>query len=184
MIRRAGARRHLRLFSRTRVFEGSSCLSRAVTSFRISFDAMSDCRDRRRTPLSGSCTRYPSDASMSHGGFPAGSPPTSLCVQCRAIMVKRIHSYEPRSGHGLPHDPIASILGPRPIGWISSRDTGGRLNLAPYSFFNVFNYDPPIVAFSSVGEKDSVRNVRDVGEFVCNLSTRVGRHEKLAPWRH
>jgi flavin reductase (DIM6/NTAB) family NADH-FMN oxidoreductase RutF len=87
-------------------------------------------------------------------------------------MVKRIHSYEPRSGHGLPHNPIASILGPRPIGWISSRDTDGRLNLAPYSFFNIFNYEPPIVAFSSVGEKDSVRNVRDVGEFVCNLATR------------
>jgi len=81
-------------------------------------------------------------------------------------MSKRIHSYQPRVGHFLPHDPIASILGPRPIGWISSRDADGRLNLAPYSFFNIFNYRPPIVAFSSVGEKDSVRNCRAVGEFV------------------
>jgi flavin reductase (DIM6/NTAB) family NADH-FMN oxidoreductase RutF len=89
------------------------------------------------------------------------------------MMAKRIHSYEPRSGHGLPHDPIPSILGPRPIGWISSRGIDGRLNLAPYSFFNVFNYEPPIVAFSSVGWKDSVRNVRDLGEFVCNLATRA-----------
>ena len=88
-------------------------------------------------------------------------------------MSKRIHSYQPRVGHGLPHDPIASILGPRPIGWISSRDADGRLNLAPYSFFNIFNYRPPIVAFSSVGEKDSVRNCRVVGEFVYNLATRV-----------
>ena len=87
-------------------------------------------------------------------------------------MSKRIHSYQPRVGHGLPHDPIASILGPRPIGWISSRDADGRLNLAPYSFFNIFNYRPPIVAFSSVGEKDSVRNCRAVGEFVYNLATR------------
>src|SRR5438132_1018597 len=87
-------------------------------------------------------------------------------------MSKRIHSYQPRVGHGLPHDPIASILGPRPIGWISSRDADGRLNLAPYSFFNIFNYRPPIVAFSSVGEKDSVRNCRVVGEFVYNLATR------------
>jgi len=87
-------------------------------------------------------------------------------------MSKRIHSYQPRVGHGLPHDPIASILGPRPIGWISSRDADGRLNLAPYSFFNIFNYRPPIVAFSSVCEKDSVRNCRAVGEFVYNLATR------------
>ena len=67
-------------------------------------------------------------------------------------MSKRIHSYQPRVGHFLPHDPIASILGPRPIGRISSQDADDRLNLAPYSFFNIFNYRPPIVAFSSVGE--------------------------------
>lgn len=72
---------------------------------------------------------------------------------------KTIHSYEPRKGHGLAHDPIASIVGPRPIGWISSRSEDGQLNLAPYSFFNLFNYKPPIVAFSSVGFKDTIRNV-------------------------
>lgn len=83
------------------------------------------------------------------------------------------HSYEPGSGHGLQHDPLASILGPRPIGWISTRSATGRINLAPYSFFNVFNYKPPIVAFSSVGWKDTIRNVRDSGEFVVNLATRA-----------
>jgi flavin reductase (DIM6/NTAB) family NADH-FMN oxidoreductase RutF len=81
------------------------------------------------------------------------------------------HSYEPRLGHGLRHDPLASILGPRPIGWISTRSAAGHINLAPYSFFNAFNYKPPIVAFSSVGWKDTIRNVRDSGEFVVNLAT-------------
>lgn len=42
--------------------------------------------------------------------------------------------YEPASGHGLPHDPLNAIVGPRPIGWISSRNAAGQRNLAPYSF--------------------------------------------------
>ncbi len=83
-----------------------------------------------------------------------------------------IHRYRTADGHGLPHDPIPSILGPRPIGWISTRDVVGNLNLAPYSFFNIFNYRPPLVAFSSVGKKDSVRNAEATGEFVYNLATR------------
>lgn len=84
----------------------------------------------------------------------------------------RFHSYQPQTGHGLSHDPIPAILGPRPIGWISTRDAEGRLNLAPYSFFNIFNYRPPLIAFSSVGKKDSVRNAEATGEFVYNLATR------------
>lgn len=85
----------------------------------------------------------------------------------------RVHSYEPRKGHRLAHDPIASIVGPRPIGWISTQSEGGQLNLAPYSFFNLFNYKPPIVAFSSVGYKDTIRNVQATREFVVNLATRA-----------
>lgn len=50
-------------------------------------------------------------------------------------MPDDIHFYEPANGHGLPHDPFNAIVGPRPIGWISSQDREGRLNLAPYSFF-------------------------------------------------
>ena len=50
--------------------------------------------------------------------------------------------YQPNLGHGLPHDPFKSIIGPRPIGWISSKDKDGVLNLAPYSFFNAFENDP------------------------------------------
>jgi len=82
------------------------------------------------------------------------------------------HFYEPRLGHGLPHDPFKAIIAPRPIGWISTVDEQGRVNLAPYSFFNAFNSSPPIVGFASEGRKDSLRNVEATGEFVCNLATR------------
>ena len=83
-----------------------------------------------------------------------------------------MHFYEPRLGHGLPHDPFNAIVAPRPIGWISTRSAAGALNLAPYSFFNAFNYTPPLVGFSSIGYKDTVRNVEETGEFVWNLTTR------------
>ena len=83
-----------------------------------------------------------------------------------------IHFYEPRQGHGLPHDPFNAIVGPRPIGWISSLSGAGVRNLAPYSFFNAFNYVPPIVGFASIGAKDTLRNVQETGEFVWNLATR------------
>jgi flavin reductase (DIM6/NTAB) family NADH-FMN oxidoreductase RutF len=83
-----------------------------------------------------------------------------------------IHFYEPRQGHGLPHDPFNAIVGPRPIGWISSLSASGVRNLAPYSFFNAFNYVPPIVGFASIGAKDTLRNVQETGEFVWNLATR------------
>ncbi len=82
------------------------------------------------------------------------------------------YSYQPRLGHGLPHDPFNAIVGPRPIGWVSSRSLAGQVNLAPYSFFNAFNYVPPIVGFSSIGYKDTVRNIEETGEFVWNLTTR------------
>jgi flavin reductase (DIM6/NTAB) family NADH-FMN oxidoreductase RutF len=81
--------------------------------------------------------------------------------------------YEPRSGHGLAHDPIGSIVAPRPIGWISTHDGAGHRNLAPYSFFNLFNYRPPIIGFASAGCKDTLRNAEQTREFVCNLATRA-----------
>ncbi|HGY6028820.1 TPA: flavin reductase family protein, partial [Enterobacter asburiae] len=83
-----------------------------------------------------------------------------------------MYFYQPSQGHGLPHDPLNAIIGPRPIGWISSCDKAGQLNLAPYSFFNCFNYRPPIIGFSSNGWKDSVRNINETKEFVWNLATR------------
>jgi len=81
------------------------------------------------------------------------------------------HVYEPRDGHGLAHDPLNSIVSPRPIGWISTRSSSGVHNLAPYSFFNLFNYKPPIVGFASIGWKDSVTNIEATGEFAWNLAT-------------
>jgi flavin reductase (DIM6/NTAB) family NADH-FMN oxidoreductase RutF len=85
--------------------------------------------------------------------------------------MRDFHVYEPRNGHGLPHDPFNSIVGPRPIGWISSVSRDGNVNLAPYSFFNAFNYVPPIVGFASIGWKDTVRNISETGEFAWNLAT-------------
>jgi flavin reductase (DIM6/NTAB) family NADH-FMN oxidoreductase RutF len=85
--------------------------------------------------------------------------------------VTHFHVYEPRDGHGLAHDPLNSIVAPRPIGWISTRSAAGVNNLAPYSFFNLFNYKPPIVGFASIGWKDSVQNIKATGEFVWNLVT-------------
>lgn len=87
-------------------------------------------------------------------------------------MSDDIHFYEPSAGHGLAHDPFNALVAPRPIGWISSRSRDGVLNLAPYSFFNAFNYTPPLVGFASVGYKDSVRNIEETGEFGWNLATR------------
>ena len=79
--------------------------------------------------------------------------------------------YQPALGHGLAHDPFNAIVGPRPIGWIASRSAEGILNLAPYSFFNAFNYTPPIIGFASIGHKDSLSNIEQTGEFVWNLAT-------------
>ncbi len=96
----------------------------------------------------------------------------SVLPHTGAMRTTDIHSYQPRQGHGLPHDPFNAIVGPRPIGWISTCNAQGAANLAPYSFFNAFNYVPPIVGFASIGLKDTVRNVQATGEFVWNLATR------------
>ncbi|HBI11705.1 MAG TPA: Asp/Glu/hydantoin racemase [Franconibacter pulveris] len=88
-------------------------------------------------------------------------------------MSEKRYYYEPARGHGLPHDPLNAIVGPRPIGWIASLNADGQRNLAPYSFFNCFNYRPPIIGFASSGWKDSVQNIVETKEFVWNLTTRA-----------
>ncbi|WP_414642832.1 flavin reductase family protein [Bradyrhizobium sp.] len=88
-----------------------------------------------------------------------------------ATSPKDLHFYEPKNGHGLKHDPFNAIIAPRPIGWISSRDAKGNVNLAPYSFFNAFCYTPPIIGFASTNWKDSVANIQETKEFVWNLAT-------------
>lgn len=73
--------------------------------------------------------------------------------------------------HGLERDPFKALVTPRPIGWISTLDSQGVVNLAPYSFFNAVASDPHYVIFSSGGRKDSQRNAEESGEFVCSLAT-------------
>ena len=80
--------------------------------------------------------------------------------------------FEPRAGHGLPHDPFKAIVAPRPIGWICSLSPDGVVNLAPYSFFNGVASRPPMIMFSSEGLKDSITNVEATGEFTASLATR------------
>jgi flavin reductase (DIM6/NTAB) family NADH-FMN oxidoreductase RutF len=71
----------------------------------------------------------------------------------------------------LPHDPFKAIVAPRPIGWISTVNPQGAINLAPYSFFNGVASRPSVVMVSSEGYKDTVRNIEATKEFVCNLAT-------------
>ncbi len=81
--------------------------------------------------------------------------------------------------HNLKHNPFSALVAPRPIGWISTFDTEGRPNVAPYSFFNAVSYLPPQLIFSvgarPEGEappvKDTLTNVERSGSFVANLVT-------------
>jgi len=85
---------------------------------------------------------------------------------------RSFHSYRPAAGHGLAHDPLNAIVAPRPIGWIGTQSATGIANLAPFSFFNLFSYRPPIIGFACVGEKNSVVNARETGVFTWNLVSR------------
>jgi flavin reductase (DIM6/NTAB) family NADH-FMN oxidoreductase RutF len=77
--------------------------------------------------------------------------------------------------HGLPQDPLKSLIVPRPIGWISTVDRQGRVNLAPYSFYNAVSEYPPVVYFAITGTygstptKHSRMNAESTGEFVVNM---------------
>ncbi|MDA1183050.1 MAG: flavin reductase family protein [Acidobacteria bacterium] len=75
------------------------------------------------------------------------------------------------NAHGLAHDPFKALVGPRPIGWITSVSADGVCNLAPYSFFNAVSDRPHYVMFSSSGKKDSLRNIHETGEFTCSMAT-------------
>ncbi|MFJ6300841.1 flavin reductase family protein [Pseudarthrobacter oxydans] len=65
---------------------------------------------------------------------------------------------------------LTAVVVPRPIAWVSTTSVDGVDNLAPHSFYTVASVDPPIVQFTSVGEKDSLRNIQARGEFVVNLT--------------
>tara|TARA_R110002072_G_scaffold1084_18_gene9009 strand:+ start:4471 stop:5133 length:663 start_codon:yes stop_codon:yes gene_type:complete len=92
--------------------------------------------------------------------------------------------FEPaKNDHGLPYNPIKACVVPRPIGWISTVNTAGDVNVAPFSFFNVLSYHPPFVLFSAGGhaddheDKDTIANVKETGEFVYNMATWDQREE-------
>src|SRR5271167_122472 len=78
-------------------------------------------------------------------------------------------------GPQLRYKLLAATVTPRPIAWVSTLNADGRLpNAAPFSFFNAFGEDPPVVAFSilsrsSEDRKDTGNNVRRHREFVVNL---------------
>ena len=90
--------------------------------------------------------------------------------------------YEPQSRDRtiFPHDPLKALIVPRPIGWISTVSAKGELNLAPYSYFNGFSSAPPIVGFSSEGDKDSSTFAMETGEFVWSMATWELRDEMNA----
>jgi flavin reductase (DIM6/NTAB) family NADH-FMN oxidoreductase RutF len=86
--------------------------------------------------------------------------------------------YDPRAGQRpteLSHDPFPALVAPRPIAWVSSIGAGGAVNLAPFSHFNIVSVDPPMVMFAPNSKdlagtpKDTLRNVREVPEFVVSL---------------
>jgi len=77
---------------------------------------------------------------------------------------------------------LGATVTPRPIAWVSTLNADGQANAAPFSFFNVFGEDPPVVAFSilsrsAADRKDTGHNVRRHGEFVVNLVGEDSLHQ-------
>ena len=85
-------------------------------------------------------------------------------------------------GHRPFYKILTSVVVPRPIAWVATRSADGVDNLAPHSFFTVSCVDPPIIQFTSVGVKDSLRNVRETGEFVVCMSRPAGRGGERTGW--
>ena len=71
-----------------------------------------------------------------------------------------------------PYPLLNSLVVPRPIAWISTLSEDGVGNLAPHSFFTVACARPPIVQFTSVGKKDTLRNIRATGEAAISIASR------------
>ncbi|GGL42890.1 flavin reductase family protein [Phycicoccus endophyticus] len=77
---------------------------------------------------------------------------------------------EARMAPGAAYRLMTAAVVPRPIAWVSTRSTTGVDNLAPHSFFTVASTDPAMLAFTSVGRKDTLRNIEATGELVVNLA--------------
>jgi flavin reductase (DIM6/NTAB) family NADH-FMN oxidoreductase RutF len=69
------------------------------------------------------------------------------------------------------YDLVTALVVPRPVAWVSTVSADGHRNLAPHSYFNLVADIPPHVAFSSIGFKDTLRNICATGEFVVNLAS-------------
>ncbi|MBN2124391.1 MAG: flavin reductase family protein [Deltaproteobacteria bacterium] len=85
-------------------------------------------------------------------------------------MEVNLMDLEPRHAHDL----LTSCIIPRPIAWVSTINRDGQVNLAPFSFFTGVSWSPPVLAFSVVNRedgtmKDTVKNIREVPEFVVNM---------------
>lgn len=93
-----------------------------------------------------------------------------MIVDCKEEKVERIYRI------------LTGCVVPRPIAWVSSQNKDGILNLAPFSFFNAFSADPPIIGLgigmkslrdeggsSTLIPKDTLRNILDTKEFVVNV---------------
>jgi flavin reductase (DIM6/NTAB) family NADH-FMN oxidoreductase RutF len=87
------------------------------------------------------------------------------------------------NNHGLRYNPLKACVAPRPIGWLTTMNKAGVVNLAPFSFFNLLSYDPPFVMFSAGrhevdgGNKDTVVNAEATGEFVYSMATWAQRNQ-------
>ena len=84
----------------------------------------------------------------------------------------------------MPRDPFKALIVPRPVGWVSTMNRAGAVNLAPFSFFNAFSTEPPIIGFCGEGLKDSVAFAEEGREFVWNMATydlRFEMNETSAP---
>ncbi len=80
-------------------------------------------------------------------------------------------NYDPAQMGRAVYPLLNSVVVPRPIAWVSTRSADGVDNLAPHSFFTIAGIDPPVVQFTSVGAKDSLRNALATGEFVVSVCT-------------
>lgn len=88
---------------------------------------------------------------------------------------QRLHLHVADLPPGSTYPWLTAIVVPRPIAWVSTLSADGVVNLAPHSFFTVASAEPPVVSFTSIGTKDSLRNVRATGQFVVNFA-----HRRLA----
>lgn len=78
---------------------------------------------------------------------------------------------DPDSVPGGIYHLLNAVVVPRPIAWVSTRSAAGVDNLAPHSYFTISSVIPPVVQFTSVGTKDSLRNAQETGQFVVSVCT-------------